>query len=281
VRQPLLRRARGAGAAFKRWLFPPRELAAWHYACRVAAAVPRHTPGEIVLDGYRLAYADLLTLCPQWRDIFVDGALRFTSASNRPRILDCGANIGLAALYFKHLYPQARITAYEADPALAALCRRNLTSNGAGDVDVDAVAVWAHEGSVSFQKEGADSGAIEGTSVGLAAETMTVPSIRLRDVIARNPIDLLKMDIEGAEVTVLTDCLTALDNVHAMILDVHEFDPRHRRTPEVFDLLERAGFRVSMSNVVPLPWRSTAPVASPFPDNSDTWAVTVRAWRDQ
>jgi hypothetical protein len=110
---------------------------------------------------------------------------------------------------------------------------------------------------------------------------MTVPSIRLRDVIARNRIDLLKMDIEGAEVTVLTDCLTALDNVRAMILEVHEFDPRHRRTPEVFDLLERAGFRVSMSNVVPLPWRSTAPVASPFPDNSDTWAVTVRAWRDQ
>jgi FkbM family methyltransferase len=281
VRQPLLRRARRASAALKQWLFPSRELAAWHHACRIADTVPRYTPGEIVLDGYHLAYADLLTLCPQWRDMFVDGALRFRSTSDRPRILDCGANVGLASLYFKRLYPQARITAYEADPALAAVCRRNLTSNGAGDVDVVPVAVWTHEGVVSFQQEGADSGAIEGTSVGLAAGAMTVPSMRLRDVIARDRIDLMKMDIEGAEVQVLTDCLGALGAVHAMILDVHEFDPRHRRTPEILGLLERAGFRVSMSNVVPLPWRNKARVASPFPEHSDIWAVTVRAWRDE
>lgn len=281
MRQPLLRRARHAGAALKQWLFPPRELAAWHHACQIADTVPRHTPGEIVLDGYNLAYADLLTLCPQWHDMFVDGALRFRSTSESPRILDCGANVGLASLYFKRLYPQARITAYEADPALAALCRRNLTRNGAGDVDVVPVAVWTHEGVVGFQQEGADSGAIEGTSAGLAAKVMTVPSIRLRDVIAGDRIDLMKMDIEGAEVQVLTDCLGALGAVHAMILDVHEFDPGHRRTPEILGLLERAGFRVSMSNVVPLPWRNKTAVVSPFPEHSDIWAVTVRAWREQ
>jgi FkbM family methyltransferase len=281
VRQPFLRHARRAGASFRQWLFPPRELAAWRHACRIADAVPRYTPGEIVLDGYRLAYADLLTLCPQWRDMFVDGSLRFTSTSPSPRILDCGANVGLASLYFKRLYPQARITAYEADPALAALCQRNLTSNGAGDVDVAPVAVWTHDGVVSFQLEGADSGAIAGTSAGLAAKPMTVPSIRFRNVIAGDRIDLIKMDIEGAEVAVLTDCQGALDSVRAMILDVHEFDSRHRRTPEILGLLERAGFRVSMSNVVPLPSRTDAPVPSPFPGKSDTWAATVRAWRDQ
>lgn len=280
MRLPLLRRARRAGSAVKRWILPSRELAAWHYACRIADTVPRYTPGEIVLDGYHLAYADLLTLCPQWRDMFIDGALRFTSTSESPRILDCGANVGLASLYFKYLYPQARITAYEADPVLAALCRRNLMSNRAGDVDVEAAAVWTHEGAVSFQQEGADSGAIAGTSAGLAAKAVTVPSIRFRDVIAHDRIDLIKMDIEGAEVPVLADCQGALGNVHAMILDVHEFDPRHRRTPEVFGLLERAGFRISMSDVVPLPWRTAAQVVSPFPHNSGAWAVTVRAWRD-
>jgi FkbM family methyltransferase len=281
VQPPLLRRARRAGSAFTRWLFPPRELAAWQYACRMADTVPRYTPGEIVLEGYNLAYADLLTLCPQWREMFVNGALRFTSRSRSPRILDCGANVGLASLYFKHLYPQARITAYEADPALAALCRRNLTSNRAGDVEVEAVAVWTHEGTVRFQQEGADSGAIEGTSAGLAARAVTVPSIRFRDVVAQDRIDLIKMDIEGAEGAVLTDCVDALGNVHAMILDVHEFDPGHRCTPAIVGLLEEAGFRISMSDVVSLPSRSAAPPSSPFPDNSAAWAVTMRAWRDQ
>ena len=55
----MLRRARRAGAALRQWLFPPRELAAWHHACEIADTVPRYTPGEIVLDGYSLAYADL------------------------------------------------------------------------------------------------------------------------------------------------------------------------------------------------------------------------------
>jgi FkbM family methyltransferase len=278
--QPVLRGARRVGSAVKRWLRPSREQAAWQHACRIAETVPRFTPGQIVLDGYDIAYADLLTLCPQWHDMFVERTLRFESRTPTPRILDCGANVGLASLYFRSLYPQARITAYEADPVLASLCRRNLAANRAGDVDVEAVAVWTHEGVVSFRQEGADSGAVEGTSAGLTAKAITVPSIRLRDVIARDRFDLIKMDIEGAEVPVLADCSSAIDTVQAIILDVHEFDPQRRRTPEILGLLERAGFRVSMSNVVPLPWRSHRTAESPFPGASDVWVATVHAWRN-
>jgi FkbM family methyltransferase len=278
--QPVLRGARRFGSAVKRWLRPSREHAAWQHACRLAETVPRFTPGQIELDGYDIAYADLLTLCPQWHDMFVERTLNFESRSATPRILDCGANIGLASLYFKSRYPQARITAYEADPALASICRRNLASNRAGDVDVEAVAVWTRAGVVSFQQEGADSGAIAGTSAGLAGKDVPVPAIRLRDVIARERIELLKMDIEGAEAPVLADCRDALGNVQAMILEVHEFDPHRRTTPQILGLLEQAGFRVGMSDIVPLPWRDTTRAASPFPRSPAVWAVTVRAWRD-
>ena len=78
-----------------------------------------------------------------------------------PRILDCGANVGLASLYFKKRYPEARVTAFEADPAIADVLRGNLLRNGCPDVEVVEAAVWTEEGTVEFCREGADSGTIQ------------------------------------------------------------------------------------------------------------------------
>jgi FkbM family methyltransferase len=268
---------RRAASEAKSRFFPRAEVAAWRYACREAGRVPRYTPGEITLDGYRLAYADLLTLCPQWHDIFVATSLRFDTSTPAPRILDCGANVGLASLYFKRLYPRARVTAFEADPALASLCKRNLEANGAADVDVQPVAVWRESGVVRFQQEGADSGAIEGTSAGLAGNTIAVPAVRLRDVIARDRVDLLKLDIEGAEHIVLPDCADVLATVGALLLDVHELDPGRRALPALLDLLSSSGFEYAIDNFVSLPWRGIA--TGPFPRTASSWAMLVRAWR--
>jgi FkbM family methyltransferase len=232
-----------------------------------------------VLDGYRLEYADLLTLCPQWHDIFVRDSLKFDARTTSPRILDCGANVGLASLYFKRQYPDARITAFEADPELAALCARNLASNGAADVTVEAVAVWSESGTVRFQREGADSGAIEGTSAGLRAAAVSVPSLRLRDRLATERIDLLKLDIEGAELAVLTDCAPALGNVNAIVMDLHEFNPEVRQTPAIMQVLSDAGFRMTLSDATPLPWRDAEHDRSPFADRAASWCATLKAWR--
>src|SRR5215204_3393788 len=121
----MLRGIRRTAGAAKRWLAPTPEVAAWRHACRIAASTPRFTPGNIQLGPYSLRYSDLLTLCPQWRDIFIARSLTFETANQSPRILDCGANIGLASLFFKRHYPAARITAFEADPEIAAILREN------------------------------------------------------------------------------------------------------------------------------------------------------------
>lgn len=283
---PFYRSARRLAGRAKRRLFPAPEMAAWQRACRKAERVPRHTPGTIELMGYRLRYADLLTLCPQWYDLFVTGAYRFQAASPTPRILDAGANVGLASLYFKRLYPRARITAYEADPAICALLRDNLEVNGAPDVETVQAAVWTRDGSLDFRCEGSDSGAVvePGTDLedGLPGPVRSVPAIRLRDVLEREPVDLLKLDIEGAEAAVLADCAGALAGVRALIAEVHELDPVRRRTPEILAQLAEAGFTCALDELHPLPWRP--PVAAsdtPFPGRALCWVVLVRAWRGE
>lgn len=275
----LLRVRRAAGVA-KRWLLPPPEVAAWRHACRQAEVVPRFTAGHIRLMDYDLRYTDLLSVCPQWEDLFVHQTLRFVARRPAPRILDCGANLGLATLYFKRLYPQARITAYEADPALYAVLAENLQRNGAPDVHAVHSAVWTHNGTINFRCEGADSGAIDAVAGNLGGAVHTVPSVRLRDMVAEESIDLLKLDIEGAELDVLSDCRDALHSVDAVLLDLHEFDPGRRTTADVLDILARAGFTYSLDALTPLPWRApVAPAHSPFAGRALCWALLVRAWR--
>jgi FkbM family methyltransferase len=273
---------RGAGAAYRQ-LFPSPEVAAWRHAQECARAVPRFTPGSIRMLDYELRYADLLSFCPEWHDIFVDGALEYHADSAAPRILDCGGNVGLASLFFKRRCPAARITAYEADPALVKILRANLDANGAADVETVHAALWTANGRVTFQADGSDSGMI-GTLPGAAAGTaVDVPSLRLRDLIEGDPygcIDLLKLDIEGAEDAVLADCEPALARVRAIVLDLHEFDPSCRQAPRVLELLTRSGFTYAVDEFVPQPWRPpVAPPEAPFPGKALVWSMTVRAWK--
>jgi FkbM family methyltransferase len=262
-------------------MFPRPEVKAWRSAVRRASHEPRYTAGRIQLLDYDLEYTDLCTLCPQWNDLFVREAYRFDSAADAPRILDLGANVGLASLYFKRRYPDARITAYEADPAICEVLRRNLRANGAHDVEVVNAAAWVRDGEVAFDREGADSGAVAGENGGPArATTTTVPARRLRDELGREEFDLVKLDIEGAELRVLEDCRDALDRVSTLIMEVHEWKPEERITPTVLRLLADAGFRYTLDDLTPLPWREpVASSSSPFSGRALCWVYLVRAFR--
>ena len=275
-----LKFVRRAAGAIYRQLNPSPEVAAWRRAETAAASMPRHTPGRIRLLEYDIEYADLLSFCPQFHDIFVQRALEFQTTNGAPRVLDCGSNIGAASLAYKRQYPKARITAYEADPALYDITKSNLGRNGAGDVDVVHAAVWTTNGHVTFRAEGSDSGMIDGLSGGVDAKTVTVPSLRLRDVLERERIDMLKLDIEGAEDAVLADCEPVLDRVHALIIDLHEFDPGDRMAPRVFDRLARCGYVYAVDELLPQHWRPpVAAATSPFPGRPLVWTQTVRAFR--
>jgi FkbM family methyltransferase len=276
---PLLRARRGAGA-IKRRLFEPPEQTAWRRACRIAERTPRFTPGTIRMAEYTVRYSDLLSFCPQWQDIFVNNALAYETLNPAPRILDCGANVGLASLYFKRRYPAATITAFEADPAIAVLLADNLRGNAAGDVDVEAAAVWTSDGEVTFQSEGADSGTVASLAGDLEGRAVEVRAVRLARWLEAERIDLLKLDIEGAEVAVLEDCRAHLGNVQALLLEVHEFDPLQRQSALLRQLLEAAGFAYAVTHVTPLPWRQPRGSRSaPFPHRSSVWVEAVSAWR--
>jgi len=273
------RDARRLAGMIYRDCFPPPEVRAWRHACALAERTPRFTRGSVRMMGYDLEYSDLLTFCPQWEDIFVERSLAFEAAVPNPRVLDCGANIGLSALFYKREYPRARITAYEADPEIALQLARNLRANGGDDVEVVAAAVWIENGVVSFASQDADAGTLDRFSQHADRPPIQVASCRLADVVAREPIDLLKLDIEGAELDVLRDIGAHLRNVRALQVEVHEFRPDCRRLPELLTLLATAGFRYSIARATHLPWLDTQNERRAFSQCSESLVVAVCAWR--
>jgi FkbM family methyltransferase len=259
-------------------IWPTPELAVLRQLESRAVREPRMGGGTIAVPPYRFDYVDAMSTWPQWDDIFVHRLLAFDSDVPAPRILDCGANIGLASVYFSRLYPHASVTAFEADPRLAATCRANLVlAAGDGKVEVQPAAVWTTDGTLDFVCEGTDSGAIACLDEPVAGPVTTVRAIRLRDWL-NDPVDLLKLDIEGAELPVLEDCGDRLSNVRAMFVELHESKPGRRQTGALFDLLTAAGFAFDVSALTPLPWRSPK-VQSPFTKVALSWVTMVRAWR--
>ncbi|WP_144033539.1 hypothetical protein [Sphingomonas guangdongensis] len=81
------------------------------------AGVPRYVDGEVMLSNHPLQITDAPEFLASYRGIFLEEIYRFVTRSTAPVIIDCGANTGVSVAYFKRTYPDASITAVEADPA--------------------------------------------------------------------------------------------------------------------------------------------------------------------
>src|SRR5688572_1057568 len=79
------------------------------------------------------SYGELLYL---FREIFLERQYHFESQKSSPTILDCGANIGMAILFFKKCYPECRITAFEANPVTFGYLKKNVTGNNLTNVEI-------------------------------------------------------------------------------------------------------------------------------------------------
>ena len=177
---------------------------------------------------------------------------QFRASSETPLILDCGANVGLGVRYWKQLYPQARVIAFEPDPESFAALQEN--TRDLGGVTVRREAVWTQNGPIGFAAVGGDGGYLTAVSSHPrpADKDVEVPATRLRDHLVE-PIELLKLDIEGAEIDVLLDCRDRLAQVRNLFVEYHSFSGQPQRLKAFFGVIEDAGFRVHIHPDDPAP----------------------------
>jgi len=147
------------------------------------------------------------------------------------RILDLGANIGMASAYLHALWPDAEFLCVEPDPRNLRLLTENLSKNGLNARIADC-AVGPGSG-IARLRFGADPTCSVVDFSPLYSHTESV-SVRvetfrnLLDSVAWGSVDLAKMDIEGAEDSLLGQNNEWLERVGAVVLEIHPNTTAHR-----------------------------------------------------
>jgi FkbM family methyltransferase len=170
---------------------------------------------------------------------------KFISKSDKPIIIDCGANVGISTIYFKKLYPESVVYSIEADPKIFNLLEMNIKNFGFYDVILKNKAVWVDDKVVAFKQEGGHSGVVI-ESIGAAKEGIGIPvkGMRLRDLLNQfDRIDLLKLDIEGAENLVLFDCGNVLAKCDHIFVEWHSNSQEPQQLHKILELLYGLGYR--------------------------------------
>lgn len=205
------------------------------------ARIPRYTPTQTDILGNPLTLIDAASFLYIYEEVFERQIYKFKTKNRAPKIIDGGANIGLSAIYFKQLYPESSVIAFEPDDMAFEALRKNLASFGYNDVECLQKALWNSDTSLQFLHEGADGGRIalpedKGTLV-------TIAATRLRPYLTE-PVDLLKLDVEGAETDVLKDCSDLLHNVEYLFVEYHSFANKPQSLNTIIDIMDKAGFRL-------------------------------------
>lgn len=206
----------------------------------------RYHPRTVRVRGKELSVPDAASFLSAYREIFVEQSYRFDFPGNVPRILDLGANIGLSVVYFKSIFPQAMIRAYEADPAIFGHLEQNIMNNGFSDVELVHGAVWHEDGTLNFHTEGADGGRVLPVA---GNGTIGVPAYDIRKILSSESFDVLKMDIEGAEHTVIPACRGLLKGVRYAFVEFHSSPGIPQQLHKVLDVLAEAGFHYYVESV--------------------------------
>lgn len=198
-----------------------------------------------IVFGKKIQIADPFWHLHSLKEIFLDNTYKFRSRTANPLILDCGANVGLSAIYFKKLYPASRIMAFEPDPSIFKMLQHNMKVMGYNDVCLHNKGVWKEDAILKFASTGGLGGALTvDASRKYNRQVVTeVAALRLKDFLGEE-IEFLKIDIEGAETEVLADCADELTKVQNMFVEYHSTPGKKQELPTLLRVLQQAGFRI-------------------------------------
>lgn len=184
--------------------------------------------GLYVQAGKAKAKIDRLGDLAILHEVFVEGIYRFEAAGPMV-ILDIGANIGLASLFFADRY-QCPVYAYELVPSTAELALVNFGLNPQfGDLHLEAFGVGAEDREMElvFDPENSAGNSMFAAS-GSSRERVRIRSAEavIREVVEEYPDRriVVKLDAEGAEYGIarLWDSSGLLGKIGVLMIEWHE-----------------------------------------------------------
>jgi len=121
--------------------------------------------------------------------------------------VDVGANMGYFSLLWAGLNPDGRVIAFEASPRIAGLLQNNVAQNGLADrIQCVPKAAGQKKGVAHFDVGPVEQSGWGGITNEASSANIEVPLVRLDEELPDAEIDVLKIDVEGADTWVLYGC---------------------------------------------------------------------------
>ena len=203
---------------------------------------PRKKDTRVLFDGKHITVPDYASYYFMCQEIYEKEIYKFHSITDTPFIIDAGANIGLASIYLKKMYPEAEIIAFEPDPSIHKYLIANLKTFDFSDIKAINKGVWDKETTLNFTSDGADGGFVSGVN-NFNKPNKSIEVISLKKYLNRK-VDFLKLDIEGAETIVLKDIRKELSHVDRIFVEYHSFINMPQTLDEIISILTESGFRI-------------------------------------
>jgi len=160
-----------------------------------------------------------------FEQVFIDREYDFPLADIDPKfIIDGGANVGCASVFFAHKFPQASIWAFEPENSNYEILEQN--GRRFGNVTTMKAAIWNSDTHVEIQNPGDEQWAFrvqETASSGCAQiQALSIPSIM--KMAGTDRVDILKLDIEGAERDLFDEYTEEwIGKVGIIIVELHDW----------------------------------------------------------
>lgn len=161
------------------------------------------------------------------REILLRGQYEWAFSRSPRVIVDAGANVGLAAIFYANKFPASRIVAIEPEPSNYEVLKKNAAPYP-GIVTVHA-ALWRDNQPLGILDPG--TGHLTFRTRGIEESTVTENRQVVRGVtldslmkeLGISHVDLLKVDIEGSEKEVFENSNAWIDKVGVLAIELHDW----------------------------------------------------------
>lgn len=167
----------------------------------------------------RLNTTDLDTLL----QIFFNHEYRLPLSRKPGVVVDAGANVGYAAVYFAVSFPDAKVYALEPEPDNFAQLRKHC-QRYPQIVPIQA-ALWSEDAELQLVDAGQGAWGFRVSAETGAGTTSTVEALSVDTILSRYDIariDLFKIDIEGSEKELFEQSESWLNQVDALVVELHD-----------------------------------------------------------
>ncbi|MDD5544351.1 MAG: hypothetical protein PHX83_14375 [Acidobacteriia bacterium] len=220
------------------------EYRSYHHQFGEMLKLPPDSKGNVILFGRAFEFCSAGEFLLDYQRVFQDKIYRFCTPDDAPLIIDGRPGAGLTILYFKQIYPDARILAFEPGANRFAALKKNSHSYGWSDTHLYREDLGSRVDTMCTSQGGHEDGHVLGKAFEEANEA---PTRRLRDLMEEK-VTMLRLVLPGREVCVLEDCSEKLANVENMFIEYHSFFDRPQDLHQLLSLLYGAGFRIHIHN---------------------------------